>query len=601
MKMKEFFSKFLFHIKRRIPAIVACILAFCTLGLYYLGLFEVSFIKRPEAWKDNSENFYNALNVLFGKEEQKEEEKLPQDTTSAPDTEKKETEPSETKEPFDPNGGDGEDDTPQSSLITEFTVMPTVSQLAAEGYKRTDAVFSAGDKLALLETTYHLPKKFSFSKKTYDKEIAVHYDDGKEAEVKTETVTEDRPAIELYMGYIIYDDGGSKRYLIGPDGTALTLFDDTKYYPAYTRDKEGRPLFYQTYEYTVEYPTELGEEDEEGNAPWLKTEKLKLKGKKYFYLSDNGRKFEESDYNDATDNRGLYFDYPAYYGVPTKEDTKEELTRFYKETTKVLTKLDKKNKKVTAVFPEVEWLFYEKDDKEFDPDAEDVVYPYTTAYNYSEGYAVVGSDVIWEHTDLEDKEKVTEYRDRELYVIDEKGKIMFTSRKNFTSDLGWNANEFYCDPLLRDISSIGSYYFDHGLLRIRLQSYDRYQFTEYDMFMIGTDDDLLVRPDGSRFYIPSGYKLEVYSDGMLLLSRDGKYGYMNYKGEWVVEMGLLNASPFVEGVAAVQRPNGKYGMIDTEGNTVIPFRYDHISNASSGLVAAFSEKNGWEIYAKMTK
>ena len=42
-------------------------------------------------------------------------------------------------------------------------------------------------------------------------------------------------------------------------------------------------------------------------------------------------------------------------------------------------------------------------------------------------------------------------------------------------------------------------------------------------------------------------------------------------------------------------------MIDTAGNAVIPFKYDYVSNISSGLVAAFSDDTGWEIYTKMAK
>ena len=600
--MKEFFSKLLFHIKRRMPAIIACILVFCTFGLYYLGVFEVSFIKRPESWANNTNLLYDAIKTLRG-------EGADADVSDPTDTESSDTTAADDTSGTsgDKVANDGSNQVtvaPEDNGIGNNTVMPSVSQLASEGYTATDAPWSDTSKFALLETSYSLPKKFSFSEKTYEKAVAVHYDDGTEAEVKTETVTEDRPAIELYMGYIIFDDVGTL-YLLDSNGTALSKYTG-KYIPAYTRDREGRPLFYQTYKETVEYPTSVGEPDEEGNTPWLTTATVEVERKRYYYLGEDGRTFVESDYNDATDNRGLYFDYPSYYGIADEDDTKDGLVRYYKETTKVLTKTDK-NKTITDVFAEVKWLFKKLDDAEFDPDGEETVYPYTKAYDYSEKYAVVSGDVTWTYTD-EDVDKdgdgiddTVEVTATELYVVDESGKKMFDSRKGFRSDLGWSANEYYTDPLLRDISSIGSYYFDHGLLRIRLVSYDRYQFTEFDMKMIGTDDDILIRPDGSRFYIPSGYTLEAYSDGMLLLSRDGKYGYMDYTGKWVMEMGLLDAAPFLEGVAAMKNSKGKYGMIDTDGNTVIPFRYDYISSASSGIVAAYSEEDGWEIYTKMAK
>ena len=88
---------------------------------------------------------------------------------------------------------------------------------------------------------------------------------------------------------------------------------------------------------------------------------------------------------------------------------------------------------------------------------------------------------------------------------------------------------------------------------------------------------------------------------MLLLSKDRKYGYLDYTGKWVVQPDLLQGGAFVEGVAAVQNKAGHWGMIDTAGNAVIPFKYDYVSNISSGLVAAFSDDTGWEIYTKMAK
>lgn len=600
MKMK-FRDKLIFHVKRRLPAILVCVLLFCTFGFYYFGLFDVSFIKRPEAWADNGRIFYS----LFEKEDdnppaEENGDATPQ-TPSSPENESGNKRPSQS-------GENSPTTTPQNT-INITTVMPLKSTLAAEGYYSTDAPFVQGNKFAVFETTYALPKKFSFSFKTTNKEIGVYPDDGTAPYTETATIMEQRPAIELYMGYIIFDDGGTL-YIIGPDGTALTQYNEEKYLPAYTRDKEGRPLFYQEYEYKLDYPTETGEPDENGNTPWINYATMKVKDKKYFYLADNGRTFVESDYNDDADNRGLYFDYPAYYGVPDKNDTKEELSRYYKQTTRVVTQTIKK-KQVTSIVEDLKWLFKAKKDKEFDPDAEETLYPYTKAYNYSEGYAVVCGDLKWPYTEVEDKAleidttaedyTPTEITQNELYIIDEEGQMMFTSRKNFVSSLKWIENEIYLEPLVRDISSLGSYYFDHGLIRIRRQTYDRYQYTEYDMYMVGTDEDILVDEKGKEFYIPAGYTLEAYSDGMLLLSKDGKYGYMNYLGKWIVQPDLRNAAPFIEGVAAMQKKNGKYGMIDTEGNTVIPFRYSYISNVSSGLVAAYSDSEGWVIYTKMSQ
>lgn len=579
-------KQFLLQLRRKLPAIGLCFAAFLIFGLYYLGVYDISFIKRPAEWETNGEMLYAA----FAPESESEGE-----SHKAPESEAEETErDKETKAPKD-ESAEPEDDT-----INNYSVLPLSSELANKGYYRSDATFANNFKFARLDTSFSLPKYYSYSKKTYDKTVPIYYDDGTEATTEVQTVTEDRLGIELYMGYILLDDVGTL-YMIGPDGTILNQYDDSVYVPAYTRDTKGRPLFYKTYKYKVEYPTSLGKEDEEGNKEWLKTEKLELEGKKYYYLHQNGYSFIESDYNDATDNRGLYFDYPAYYGVSTSQDSKKQLQRYYKETTEVITTLVKKNKKtqkITTVTPSILWLYKEKNDKKFDPDAEDTLYPYSAAYNYSEGYATVKMDFKWTHKPEDKKKDPVTYTSTELCVIDEKGKQMFSSRKGFLSDLNWFANEFYCDPLIPDKTAIGSYYFDCGLMRIRRQYYDRYIYTEYDNMMIGADEDLLIYPDGTEFFLPPGYDLISYYDGMILLEKDGKYGYMDHTGRWVIQPTLEGASTYMEGVAAMKK-DGKWGMADKNGNTVIPFRYDYVSDVSSGIVAAYSTAGGWELYVKM--
>ncbi len=585
--MKQKLKKILLQTKDKLPALALTLAAFLIFGLYYLGVYDISFIPRPAAWQNNADLLYAAL--APAPDAPDAPENVPENNTpetSAPEEDERPSRPQSDKTDT------GETDT----SINRYTVLDASSTLAELGYYRTDKVFDATCKFALLSLPYELPEYYTYSEKTYDKTVAVTYDDGKEAETKVETVTEGRLGIELYMGYIILNDLGTV-YLVGPDGTLLTQYDDSRYIPAYTRDKEGRPLFYSKYKYQVNYPVEVGEEDADGNKPWITHETLNLEGKKYYYLNDHG-KFIESDYNDATDNRGLYFDYPAYYGVPDKNDTKDMLLRYYRETTKVTSIFDSYGKKTTTVLPSIEWLFKKKDLPNFDPDAEETVYPYTAAYNYSEGYATVRMNTEWIHYDYDDPTITTTYKTNELFVVNEKGEPMFASRKGFSSDMNWIANEFYCDPLIRDISAIGSYYFDHGLMRIRRQYYDRYIFTEYDQVLIGADEDLLIRPNGEEFYIPSGYDLISYSNGILTLEKDGKYGLMDYTGKWVVQPTLDGAGPFVEGVAAIKQ-RGLWGMVDTTGNLVIPPRYSYISNISSSLVAAYNENSGWEIYVKM--
>ena len=49
------------------------------------------------------------------------------------------------------------------------------------------------------------------------------------------------------------------------------------------------------------------------------------------------------------------------------------------------------------------------------------------------------------------------------------------------------------------------------------------------------------------------------------------------------------------------RRDGTVGAVDVNGTIIIPFRYSYISNRSDELIAAYSEKGGWELFGVFTK
>ena len=110
---------------------------------------------------------------------------------------------------------------------------------------------------------------------------------------------------------------------------------------------------------------------------------------------------------------------------------------------------------------------------------------------------------------------------------------------------------------------------------------------------------LLVHPStraqvGPDVIIPRPVSAEV-SPGEYILSRDGKYGVQAVTGEWIAQPIFADAGPFIGGLAPLKTEDGRWGMIDTDGNIVLPFTYDSISQVSSGLIACWREENGWSI------
>lgn len=129
-------------------------------------------------------------------------------------------------------------------------------------------------------------------------------------------------------------------------------------------------------------------------------------------------------------------------------------------------------------------------------------------------------------------------------------------------------------PETEGLSSLGYYRMDHGLLMVDRQ----------------TDDGrerLILTEDNRLFYLPKDFNLVCYSDGVFLLEKGGRYGYLDYTGRWIADPVYREATPFFEGLCAVRREDGKIGVLDTAGGVVVPFEFDEIS-ISGGVIALYN-------------
>ena len=164
---------------------------------------------------------------------------------------------------------------------------------------------------------------------------------------------------------------------------------------------------------------------------------------------------------------------------------------------------------------------------------------------------------------------------------------------------GYYARRYYEIPYVSDISAIGCERVDeNGWIRVRIRLIGR-SSAVYNQVI--ADYEALVNISGEFFDIPSGYTIEAYSDGVLLLSKDGRYGYYSTEGKWIAQPIFTYAEPFIQGLAVVGHETGTRGMIDTQGNIVLPFVFSHISNVSSAIVTAYSEVGGWETFRLVSK
>ena len=78
------------------------------------------------------------------------------------------------------------------------------------------------------------------------------------------------------------------------------------------------------------------------------------------------------------------------------------------------------------------------------------------------------------------------------------------------------------------------------------------------------------------------YDANVFNEGFAVVKKDGKWGYINTKGEQAIECKFDYANDFNEGLASVTK-DGKYGYINTKGEQVIECKFDCAWNFSEGF------------------
>ncbi|MGM9637048.1 MAG: WG repeat-containing protein [Eubacteriales bacterium] len=206
---------------------------------------------------------------------------------------------------------------------------------------------------------------------------------------------------------------------------------------------------------------------------------------------------------------------------------------------------------------------------------------YFRAFNFSEGYAVIESTL-----------------GNTVRIINDSGNTAFnpdTWYDYHTAVVGqvMSVGDRYALPDTFGIESIGYQGYDNGWLRLRVITYSQNNQTRGKVVK---DTDRLVDYKGNPFEIPDGYTLEGYSDGVLLLQKDGKYGYYTIDHKWIAQPIYTYATPFIQGLAVVGYTDGTVGMIDTDGNIVLPFVFTTLSTPSSGIVVGFNEAVGYKVF-----
>ncbi len=414
------------------------------------------------------------------------------------------------------------------------------SDAIGEGYNITDTVWSDTYLLTRLTLEHPLPTAYSLRTRVEQvpERVANTEDSGYTTVINDVTV--DRPAIEVYMDYILVDNGTTVDILSRDGKLIISGVDTGTYVPAYTRDKEDRPLFIFTRP-SQYYPSQM-----------LTS---------YCYIDGSGN-FVDSDYNDATDSRGLYMNYPSYYGKSDDEN-------------------------LFAAYDEESGLFGYAN---ANGAVHNLGYRYQRVYNFNNGFGCIVDEngfMHWLDENLRTAiSELPQYRYNGYHIWSSSNRRLY---------------HVYLRPDTFGEESRGMFYFDNGLILVRRQTIDagHHDLAYNSSWDVVTDTEVLIRRDDTEFPLPPDYKLVSYSNGMILLEKNGKYGFMNYLGKWIVQPVYDYAEPYCEGLAVIG--NGeKMGLVDTSGNFVTPMIFDTIENVSGGIVAAWSDADGWVLFNKMT-
>lgn len=430
---------------------------------------------------------------------------------------------------------------------TEMSGFPTVSELFSAGYVLSSGTYNPSSfKLGAVESSIDFPAEFSLSSIKSTSGIGFI------------TV----PVMKTYMGYVIYNNG-SCVYALDSSGNIVAEGIDSLV-PAYQRDKSGNPLFTvgNKYYYIIDGTGTLGQVDYD---PDFKTNSISysylpsdiqssVKLKRFYVDKEEIRLYSTADGKDVTDfvNRVI-----EVKGEAALEDPEEKVPKYEKRV--VNTRL---------------WGYTDNSGKVVIPP----VYYYASEFN-PDGYAFVAA------------------HDGRMKMIDKDEKVIldgFGERVRLQTEdaAAFGVSGFYLPSSFGE-ESIGMFRFDHGLMRITRKLYDFYAL---DNMVIA--EDVLIYENGKIFAIPDGYTICGYSDGVILLKRGNRYGYMDYTGRWITGMEFTYAQPFYEGLAVVGYQSGRKAMIDTQGNTVLPAVFDYITNCSGGVIAVYELDRGWSIYNK---
>jgi hypothetical protein len=190
-------------------------------------------------------------------------------------------------------------------------------------------------------------------------------------------------------------------------------------------------------------------------------------------------------------------------------------------------------------------------------------------------------------------------KDSTYFFVDKNGKMKDLPRKydniyEFKSGFSVGMNK-------GENNGPNTYYYINTDLKeqFNIKAKEAYLFWD-DVAVIKRDKDYeLVNKKGEIFQALTGIEnLKFSTDGMLAVRNNGKWGYMDNKGNMVIAAKYDSCEQFKYGYGRFKL-NGKWGILDKNGNEIIEAKYENILSGDNGVFTYYDKS--WGIIDKTGK
>lgn len=470
-----------------------------------------------------------------------------------------------------------------------------LSGLKEKGYTLSaESYDSANCKIGVVSVGDRFSSEFSVTDHKVEKPVTT---EGQRGGYYTEyeTVTEKQPLLTPYYGYVICNSGSSSKLMDSNLNVLMNYFSE--YEPAYMTDNAGNPLFKKGDKYYFYYSggnysgaaySEIDAED----FTKLSTNAPSAYG--YFeYDRDMLQNYFATNKIEDAGMTGLVYYLPDHSGM-VEYTVDPELLNDLRAPARNY------NESNGELFPFPAYTYTKKEEKKVD---ENPYYSFEVSeilwgYMNAKGEVVIEPQYLKAYDFSDNGLAVVEDKHGHLCTINQWGSFVFNAYEtiHYFPDLGnQRVRDGHYIPDTFGAENVGMLRFDNGYVRMRRRLVD----TE-NGYIVRREMQELVGTDGVSINLPGDCMIEGYSDGIMLIKRGEKYGYMRTDGSWLIEPVLAYARPFSEGLAVMGYEKGKLGVIDTEGNMLIYRMYRYISDSSGGVITAYSEVGGWSVFYKMS-